>query len=134
MATQLTTHHPPTRSQGLTQARLRSAAAIVAALIAGVYGLVFAGVLSVGRAEQGDLAILGVAGAVFAVLALLLWRVSSRLLWAGVGLLQLLLTAMYIAVSPERDPSFEVWGLTIRGLSLALLVIVVALLVGARRR
>jgi hypothetical protein len=133
MATQLI-HHPATETQAPTQARLRSAAAIVAALIAGVYGLIFAGVLSVGRAEAGDLAILGVAGAVFAVLALLLWRVPSRLLWAGVGLLQLLLTAMYVAVSPERDPSFEIWGLTIRGLSLVLLGILVALLVGARRR
>jgi hypothetical protein len=133
MAAQLT-HHPPTRTSALPQTRLRSAAAIVAALIAGVYGLIFAGVLSVGRAEQGDLAILGVAGAVFAVLSLLLWRVPSRLLWAGVGSLQLLLTVMYIAVSPERDPSFEAWGLTVRGLSLVLFGIVVALLVGARRR
>jgi hypothetical protein len=34
--------------------------------------------------------------------------------------------AMYVAVAPERDPAFEVWGLTIRGLSFVLIVLLVA--------
>jgi hypothetical protein len=111
----------------------RTVAVAASALIAGVYLLIFAGVLSVGRAEAGDLGILGVAGGVFVVMALLLWRVRSRLLWAGVAGLQLMLTAMYVAVAPERDPSFEVWGLTIRILSVVLFVAVVAMLLGSRK-
>jgi hypothetical protein len=108
-------------------------AAATAALIAAIYGLIFAGVLSVGPAEAGELGILGVAGGVFLVLALLLWRLRSRLLYAATALLQLLLAVMYVAVAPERDPAFEVWGLTIRALSLVLLAAVVMLFVQARR-
>jgi hypothetical protein len=44
-----------------------------------------------------------------------------------------MLTAMYVAVAPERDPSFEVWGLTIRILSVVLFVAVVAMLLGSRK-
>jgi hypothetical protein len=108
-------------------------AAATSALIASIYGLIYAGVLSVGRAEAGDLGILGVAGGVFLVLALLLWRLRSRLLYAATALLQLLLAVMYVAVAPERDPAFEMWGLTIRALSLVLLVAVATLFVQARR-
>jgi hypothetical protein len=115
------------------RSRLQTIATAASALIAALYLLIFAGVLSVGRAEAGDLGILGVAGGVFVVIALLLWRLRSRVLWAGVAVLQLLLTAMYVAVAPERDPSFEVWGLSIRAVSGVLFVAVVAMLVASRQ-
>jgi hypothetical protein len=124
----------PETTVGQREARLRRPAAMLAAAISVLYLLIFAGVLSVGRAEAGELGILGVASGVFAVLAILLWRVRSRLLWAGAGLLQVLLTWMYVAIAPERDPSFEAWGLTIRGLSMVLLVLLAGLLLGARKK
>ncbi len=113
---------------------LRLVAAGTAALIAVVYGLLFADVLSIAGATAGDRGILGVAGAVFLVLAVLLWLVRSRWLWAGAALLQVLLAVMYLAVAPERDPSFEVWGLTIRALSAVLLITLLALIAGTLRR
>jgi hypothetical protein len=113
--------------------RLRGIAAATAALMAILYGLILAGVLSVGRASEGDLGILGVAGLVFAVLAALLWFVRSRLLWAAIALLQVLMGWMYVVVGAERDPSFEVWGVSIRVLSLVLVVTLITLFVEARR-
>jgi hypothetical protein len=113
---------------------LHRLAAGVAAVIAVAYGLIWAGVLSVGRAESGDLGILGVAGGVFLVIAAALWFVRSRLLWIGVVLLQVLMGVMYVAIAPERDPGFEVWGITVRLLSLVLAGLLVAAMVRARRR
>jgi hypothetical protein len=101
-------------------------AAITTLAIAGVYALIFAGVLSVGRAETGELGILGVAGAVHLVLAAALWSWPRRILLAGTAVLQALLGAMYVAIAPERDPSYEVWGLTIRALSVLLVILLVA--------
>jgi hypothetical protein len=129
-----TTTAPPRSSPGThREGRLRRTAAVTAALMAIVYTLIFTGLLSVGRASEGDLAILGVAGLVFAGLAGSLWWVRSRLLWVAAALLQVVLGWMYVVVSAERDPAFEVWGLTIRALSVVLLGVLIALLVDARR-
>ena len=114
--------------------RVRGLAAVTAAVIALLYLAIYAGLLSVGRAESGDLGVLGVAGGLFAVLAIALWRIRSRLLWAGVAGLQVLLGVMYVAVAPERDPAFEVWGILIRVLSVILVAALVTMLLGARRR
>ena len=102
--------------------------------IALLYLLIYAGVLSVGRAEAGDLGALGVAGIVFILIAGLLWFKPSRLLWTAVAVFQIPLMAMYVAIAPERDPGFEVWGVTIRVLSVALLAVMIAQLVAARRQ
>ena len=102
--------------------------------IALLYLLIYAGVLSIGRAEVGDLGVLGVAGAVFLLIAILLWFRPSRLLWGAVAVFQIPLVGMYVAIAPERDPGFEVWGVTIRVLSAALLAVLVAQLLGARRQ
>lgn len=104
-----------------------------AALIGVVYVLIFAGLLSVGRAETGDLGVLGFAGAVFLTLAWLLWRYPGRWLWLGAAVLQIMTGVMYVAVAPDRDPAFEVWGLTIRALSAVLLLSLVTLLWQSRR-
>jgi len=113
------------------------AAAATTLVIAAVYALIFGGVLSVGRAEAGELGILGFAGAVHLVLAAGLWVWPRRLLLVGTAVLQVLLGAMYVAIAPERDPSYEVWGLTIRVLSVLLVILLVAAFVQnpwARRR
>jgi hypothetical protein len=112
----------------------RRIAVAVALVIALVYLLIYAGVLSIGAAEAGELGVLGVAGLVFAGIALLLWRTSSRAVWVGVVGLQLVMGAMYVAVAPDRDPAFEVWGLLIRVLSLILVVAVVWLAAVSWRR
>jgi hypothetical protein len=118
--------HAPTTTD------LRHLAAVLAAVMAAIYALIWLGVLSVGRAETGELGILGVAGGVFLLLAVALWRTRSRVLWASAAVLQLLLTAMYVAIAPERQPHYELWGVTLRVLGVALLVLLATLLVRSR--
>lgn len=124
----------PTGHATRERSPLQRLAVALAGAVAVLYGLLFAGVLTLEGATDGERGILGVAAAVFAVLAGLLWWRASRLLWGIGAALQLLLGWMYLAIAPDRDPSYEVWGLTIRGVSLALLVVLVALLVRARGR
>ena len=127
-----TATHAPTVSE--STATLQRTAAGIAALIALVYGLIWAGVLTVAAdAEPGELGILGVAGLVFLVLAALLWRLSSRVLWIGAAFLQALMIWMYVVVGAERDPAFEVWGISIRVAQVALIGVLVTLLVRTTR-
>jgi hypothetical protein len=113
--------------------RLHRAAATLAALNAVIYGLIFAGALSVGRADEGELGTLGVAGIVYLVLATVLWFVPRPLVWAAATAMQVMVIAMYVAIAPERDPSFEIWGITLRVLQVAMIVVLVTLLVRAAR-
>ena len=124
-----------TRGSSATAVRtpLQRLATGSAGAIAVLYGLLFIGVLDVGQATDAERGILGVAAAVFVVLAGLLWWRRSKLLWAFAAALQLLLGWMYLAIAPERDPSFELWGVTIRLVSVVLLVAVVGLIVADRR-
>lgn len=112
---------------------LRPIAVALAAAIALIYVLLWLDVLSLPGAETGDRGILGVAGGVFAVLTVLVAVVRRRAVLVAAAALQVLLAVMYLAVSTDRDPSFEVWGLTIRALSLLLLVALVGLLLGRGR-
>jgi hypothetical protein len=115
------------------RSRLQEAAVAISAAIALLYAATFAGVLTIEGAGDGDPAVLGVAAVLFAVLGVLLWWRRSRVLWAAAAAIQVLMGAMYLAIAAERDPSFEVWGLTIRGLSLVLLACLVGLFVEAGR-
>lgn len=118
-----------------TTAFLRRAAAGLSVVIAVLYGLIWAGVLSVvTEAEVGELGILGVAGLVFLALAVLLWRFASRVLWVGAVVLQLAMIWMYVVIGAERVPAFEVWGITIRVAQVALIAVLVALFVRATRQ
>jgi len=115
-------------------ATLRHTAAGISLLIAVLYGLIWAGVLSVVTdAEPGELGILGVAGVVFVALAALLWWSASRVLWLGTAILQVLMIWMYIAIGAERDPAFELWGISIRVAQVALIGVLVALLLRSTR-
>lgn len=123
---------PPPATVG-ARPKLQWLATGVSAGIALLYALMFLGILSVEGASGDERGIVGLAAAVFVALTVALWWRRSRLLWAGTAGLQLAMGAMYVAIAPERDPSFEVWGLTVRGLSLVLLAALVGLLVSARR-
>lgn len=118
---------------GTARSKLQRLSTGLSAGIALMYGLMFLGILSVEGAADADRQILGFAAAVFVVLTMSLWWWQSRLLWVGAAGLQLLMGAMYLTIAPERDPSFEVWGLTVRALSLVLLASLVGLLVSTHR-
>jgi hypothetical protein len=116
-----------------TRVPLRTVAAALAGAIALIYGLLYLDVLSIEGATDGERGILGVAAGVFVVLGLLLWRRRSRLLWTAVVVIQVIMAAMYLAIAPDRDPAFEVWGVSIRALSFVLVVVIVKLWLEARR-
>jgi len=113
--------------------RRQHVASILAGTIAALYAMLFAGVLIIAGATDAERGILGVAAAVFAVVAGLLWWRRSRLLWAAAAVLQVVLGWMYLAIAPDRDPAFEMWGVTIRVVSLVLLVVLVRMLIAERR-
>lgn len=110
----------------------RLVASVVAGVIAVLYLLIFSGLLSVGRAETGDLGVLGAAGGLFLLLAVALWRFESRVLWIIAVVFQLIVAAMYVGVAPSREPAYEVWGITIRALSLVNVGILVRSLLTVR--
>jgi hypothetical protein len=107
---------------------LRRVAAGVTGLMALIYLLIYTGPLSIGEATSGDLGILGVAGLVFAGMALLLWFVEKRWILGVIVAVQVPIFAMYLAIAPERDPSFEFWGVSLRVLQVVLVVTLLTLL------
>lgn len=62
------------------------------------------------------------AGAAFVLGALLLFALDHRGLWLLGALFQVGVIVMYVAVGPQRTPSFEVWGLLIKALQVVILV------------
>jgi hypothetical protein len=121
--------HPSASSTAHRPLPLSRVAALLAAGSALLYALIAAGVLSVGRADGGELGILGAAAVVYLVLAAVLWFVPRPFVWLGATVMQLLVIAMYVAIAPERDPSFEVWGISLRVLQVAMIAVLITLLV-----
>ena len=109
---------------------IRLVAAGLAAAMAVIYFLIGVGVLTVVDGQAGDPSMLGFgasAGALFLVGAILLFEFDRRWLWIAGALLQIFVAAMYVAVSPERTPAFEVWGITLRVIQVPLFAALVYL-------
>jgi hypothetical protein len=111
-----------------TRERVRLIGAIAAAVMAAIYLLIGLGVLNVGRstsagnADPNAMLVFGVsAGAAFALGAVLLLLTDWRPLWILGLAFQVLVYAAYVSVSAQRDPPFEVWGITLRVIQVPLL-------------
>ena len=106
---------------------VRSLAAIASGVTALLYFGVGIGLLQVtdevpAKAAAGGLFEFGAsAGAAFVLGALLLFALDQRVLWVLGALLQVGVIVMYVVVGPQRTPSYEVWGLLIKGLQVAIL-------------
>ena len=107
-------------------ARVQTIAVVAATVTAVLYFLIGLGVLWVGTSTSSDTTDLGafgaIVGTVFAITALLLARLRSRLLWAAVALLQVVVIVGYIAVGSARSPAFEAWGLLVKACQVVILV------------
>lgn len=124
----------PTRRHVDTARLVAAAAALVAA---GLYLLIGLGVLDIGESTQAaaatDLFAFGaMMAATFAVVAALLWRLRSALLWAAVAVLQVIVLVGYVAFANVRDPAFDPWGILIKICQAIVLVAMAYLLVRGR--
>jgi hypothetical protein len=97
---------------------VRRVAAALSGATAVVYFMIGFGVVQVvdaAPADAPDLFGFGLsAGLAFALGAILLLAFDRRVLWVLGALFQVGVIAMYVVVSAERTPPFEVWGILIR--------------------
>lgn len=109
---------------------VRYTAAAVSALVAVIYLLIGLGVISVVTDQEAGLVPpLLVAGVVFGLLAVVTTVSSKTLVWiVGAGL-QVLVIVGYLAISSERTPAFESWGILLKLLQVSLLIAFVYLAV-----
>jgi hypothetical protein len=118
-----------------TRRRVRYSAAALAGLTAGLYVLIATSAVSVidpaavADARHDQLAFATPAATAYALGAVLLLipRFDRRIVWALGALLQVGVIFMYFSVAPDREPSFEPWGITIRIVQLLLLAALVML-------
>lgn len=118
----------PQRSTPLqaTTGRARSAYTFVVAAAIGV-GIVYLllGVkvipMAGGSSIEGVIVPLIVAGLLYIAVASLAILVPGRAVWIGGAFLQALVLVGYVAVAPERTPSYEAWGLGLKAAQVALL-------------
>lgn len=106
---------------------IRHVAAAMAAIAAAIYFLIGLQAVAVieNVADQPDFGI--PVGIAFALAAIVLALFDNRFLWAVGAALQALIILAYFAVSGERTPPFEMWGLLIRAAQIVLLVALVLL-------
>lgn len=110
--------------------RMRRVAAGLCGVMAAVYLAIAAGATSIEPSEEMSLAAFGIVSAsIFVVGSGLLLTLDRRPVWAAGAVLQLMIAAMYVAVSAERTPAFEAWGLGLRVLQVPLFVLLVVLAV-----
>jgi hypothetical protein len=123
----MTARFDPVRRRRL----IRYAAAAVSAATAALYFGIGVGVVKAGDVvgpDAPDLFVFGAsAGGAFALGAVLLLLVDHRGLWLLGALLQVVVIAMYVAISSQRTPPFEVWGITVKLLQAVILVALVHL-------
>jgi hypothetical protein len=102
---------------------IRYSAAAMSALVGVIYLLIGLNVVTVvTNQEPGLVPPMLIAGVLFALLAVLTLASTKTVIWvAGAGL-QVLVIAGYFAISSERVPAFEVWGVLLKLLQVFLLV------------
>lgn len=109
----------------LSRATIRHAGAVIAAIMALIYFLIGAGALRIvaGDGDPGFLFVFGaLAGGAFLLGALLLMRFDRRWLWMLGAAFQVFVYWGYFSVAPDRTPSFEPWGITLRIVQVPLLI------------
>jgi hypothetical protein len=113
--------------------QIRYAAAAASAATALLYFGIGAGMLKIGEkasTDAPDLLVFGAAaGAAFVLGTVLLLALDHRGVWLLGAILQVLAIAMYVAVSPQRTPQYEGWGILMKVLQVAILAALAYLVV-----
>ena len=102
---------------------LRSVAAALAAAIALLYYLIGFRVADVLEKSEDQVVFGLIAGTAFLVGSVVIFISRRRVVWALGALAQVFIIAMYFNLAPERTPSFEVWGVSIRVLQVLLMTL-----------
>jgi hypothetical protein len=113
--------------------RLVAAASLAAAALYLLIGFEVVTISADATATSDIFAFGALMAAVYAGLAILLWRSLSRLTLLVVGLVQVVTIVGYVAVSSVRTPPYEPVGLTIKVLQLAILIGITYLVVARPR-
>lgn len=109
---------------------LAAAASAATALLYFGIGVGALKIVDKATAETQDLFTFGAAaGAAFVLGAILLLALDHRGVWLLGAILQVGVIVMYVAVSPQRTPPFEQWGILIKVLQVVILVALVYLVV-----
>jgi hypothetical protein len=123
------------RLEATTRRRLRYAGAGLAGVTALLYVLIATSTVSVidasavADARHDQLAFATPAAIAYALGAVLLLipRLDRRILWVAGAILQVGVILMYFSLAPDREPSFEPWGIAIRVVEFLLLAALIVL-------
>ena len=110
----------------LERRTIRLAAAGVSATMAVIYYLIGIGLLPVlneGVSTDGLVVFGAMAGSAFLLGAVLLLEFDRRVFWILGFALQIFVFWGYFSIAPQRDPAFEMWGITLRVLQLPLIAL-----------
>jgi hypothetical protein len=108
------------RAHGRPTVRYLTAALAAAAAL--IYLLIGTQLVSVFEPVSDQTAFGLMAGGVYALGAVLLLTIKRRIVWVLGALFQVMVIFMYFNLAPERTPSFEVWGITLRVIQVVLLI------------
>lgn len=123
------------RLDASTRRRVLHAAAALAGITAVLYVLIATSAVSVidaavvedARRDQMAFATPAAIAYALGTVLLLTPRLDRRLLWVAGAALQVMVIAMYFSVAPDREPTFEPWGIAIRVVQALLLAALVVL-------
>ena len=120
-----------------TEARLREVGIAAALGAAAVYLFIGLGFLAIGTSASGaapDLLSFGLTMAItYAVVAALLLRFRSRMVWIAVAAVQVIVIVGYFGLSSIRMPPVELWGLVIKACQAVVLISALSLVMRNRR-
>jgi hypothetical protein len=114
--------------------RIRFAAVALSGVVAVLYLLIGISAIAVVDGQTGLVPPILIASGLFAALAVMAVARPSRPLWITGGLLQVLVMLGYFAISAERTPAFEAWGIGVKVLQVLLLAAFLTLLLHRPRR
>jgi hypothetical protein len=93
---------------------VRSGAAILCAVVGGLYVAIGFGFIRVVEQPADKPLVLAVLGGIYLAMGAALWLTDRIGLLVGAAAFQLMVMAGYLAVASNREPAFEGWGIALK--------------------
>jgi FtsH-binding integral membrane protein len=114
---------------------LRNVAVVLSVACAAVYFAIGLGLIYRQPSEGVQLWLFGFSSALaFALGAALLLAAPGRVVWSLGALFMVFVILAYVGVAPRRDPSYEMWGISLKIAQAVILVALLGLLTQDRRK